>query len=446
MRAVSTLQGHGKPKIGVEEFMSIAERFGFSKKSLVKIRQIVTKEEWGQGPFLANYYSGLKESKVQTFERRSREIFGVKHAIAVSSGTASLHCAFVAAGVGPGTEVICPAIGFMATSCAVVLAGGVPIFCDVDDSLTLNPKKIEAHITPRTVAIAPTCTLGNVYDMDPILKVARKHNLKVVEDCAQSCGATYKGRPVGTLGDLGCFSIAAYKIVGGGEGGLILTQNDLLADRVQQVSEAGGLWRPDRFAPPRYPGELFAGTNYRMSELEGAVDVPQINKMKSTVKRFNTVKRRIIGQLKTYTEIVPQRLIDVEGEVGYSLRFYPANADLGGRITAALQAEGIPCGIRGNNTPPDWHLYSDMYPVILKMSATKNGCSYHCPRYLEAGGHVEYRKGDCPVAEDLYNRVITIQLNQWLTAGDCRIYAKTINQVLSAFCKEDPAARPWVSR
>ena len=273
MKAVTRIEGKGDPKIGVEEFMSVAERFGLSPSALGKIRTVLEEESWGEGPFLANYYSNLKETRVQALERIARETFGVKYAIGVSSGTAALHAAFVSAGVGPGREVICPAIGFFATAAAVVQSKGIPVFCDVDESLAMDPARIEPLISKRTVAIAPTHVMGSVCNMEAIMEIARKHHLKVVEDVAQSCGGTYKGRWVGAFGDLGCFSISAYKIVGGGAGGLILTNDERLWERANGLAECGGLWRPVRFAPPRYKGELFCGSNYRMSELEAAVDV-----------------------------------------------------------------------------------------------------------------------------------------------------------------------------
>ena len=294
----------------------MAERFGLSARARRKIRAVLAEEDIGEGPFLANYYAPLKETKVQAFERAAREIFGVRYAMGTSSGTGALHCAFVAAGVGPGKEVICPAIGFFATAAAVVQAKGVPVFCDVDESLSIDPTKIESVITPSTVAIAPTHVMGSVCNMPAIMRVARKHKLKVIEDCAQSCGGRYAGRYVDTFGDLGCFSISAYKIVGGGEGGLLLTGGKQMWEWANGVAEGGGLWRPNRFAPPRYKGELFCGTNYRMSELEAAVDVVQLRKMEAAVKRFRAVKLRILNRLKTYRQIVPQRLNDADGEVG----------------------------------------------------------------------------------------------------------------------------------
>ena len=444
LKAVTTIEGVGEPKIGVEEFMAVAERFGFAPATLRRIRAAASRDDLGGGPFLANYYSNLPETKVQAFERVARETFGVKHAIGITSGTAALHAAFVAAGVGPGTEVICPAIGFFATAAAVVHSKGIPIFCDVDESLHLDPTKLEPLITSRTVAIAPTHVMGGVCNMGAIMKVARKHKLRVVEDCAQSCGGRYRGRYVGTFGDLGCFSISAYKIVGGGEGGLVLTNSQRLWERANQLAECGGLWRPDRFAPPRYAGELFCGTNYRMPELEAAMDVVQLQRMPDTVRRFRTAKQRVLRQLKTFREITPQKLNDPEGEVGYMLRFFPESIELGERIVEALRAEGLSCGMRGRNAPPDWHVYWGMFPVTLKPSPTEVDCPFGCPHYLERGGRVEYGRGDCPVADDLFDRAIGVGLNQWFTARDCRHVAKALNKVLGAYCAEDPKATPWM--
>jgi dTDP-4-amino-4,6-dideoxygalactose transaminase len=444
LKAVAQIEGRGKPKIGVEEFMSVAERFDLPEGTLKKIRAALAKEDLGRGPFLANYYANRKETCVQAFERVARETFGSKYAIGVSSGTGALHAAFVAAGVGPGREVICPAIGFFATAAAVVQSKGIPIFCDVDESLHMAPSKIERLVTKRTVALAPTHVQGGVCDMRAIMRIARKHRLRVIEDCAQSSGAQYRGRWVGTFGDLGCFSISAYKIVGGGEGGLILTDNLRLYERAQGVVECGGLWRPQRFAPPRYPGELFCGTNYRMSELEAAVDVVQLKKLSATVKRCRAVKMRVLKQLKTYREIQPQKLNDPAGEVGYALRFLPATTDLGARIVPALRAEGVACSMRGRNAGPDWHQYSHMFAVVQRTGATEENCPYECPLYRQAGGKVEYARGDCPVADDLFDRVITIPLNQWYTAGDCRSIARAINKVLSAYCTPDPRGPRWL--
>ncbi|HQH67882.1 MAG TPA: DegT/DnrJ/EryC1/StrS family aminotransferase, partial [Candidatus Hydrogenedentes bacterium] len=237
--------------------------------------------------------------------------------------------------------------------------------------------------------------------------------------------------------------ISAYKIVGGGEGGLILTNAQRLWERANGVAECGGLWRPDRFAPPRYPDELFAGTNYRMSELEAAVDVVQLRKADATVRRFNAVKQRILRRLKTFRGITPQKLNDPDGEVGYTLRFFPETFELGERIVRGLTAARLDAGMRGPNAPPDWHIYHSMFGVTLKSNADGPGCPLHCPRYREAGGNIRYARGDCPVADDLFDRMINVNLNQWYTAGDCREIAERINAVLAAQCREDSGAAPW---
>lgn len=434
MKAVSRIEGKGEPKIGLEEFLSVAERFGISPKTRVRIRNLLQQEDWGAGPFLANYYSGLKETKVEAYEAMARRVFGVPLAIATSSGTGALHAAFVAAGVGPGTEVICPAVGFIATAQAVVLARGVPVFCDVDTSLSMDPKKIEPLITPRTVALAPTHVMGSVCNMGAIMKIARKHKLRVVEDCAQSCGARWRGRRVGTFGDLGCFSIAAYKIVGGGEGGLLITKDRRLWERASQVVESGGLWRSERFAAPRYHGELFCGANYRLSELEAAIDVVQLRRLDAMVNRFRAVKQRVLRRLEAYQEIVPQKLNDTDGEVGYMLRFFPESVELAEQITMALKAEGISCATRGRKAGPDWHLARFMFPVLTRNLADGDNCPLSCPIYRERGGNVSGANVNCPVADDLFERMVSVNLNQWYSVRDCANVAAGINKVLSAYC------------
>jgi 8-amino-3,8-dideoxy-alpha-D-manno-octulosonate transaminase len=439
------MTGQAQPKIGIEEFMSIAERFGFSAEALTRLRSTVSEADLGSGPNLAKYATAQPpQTKGAAFEALARQKFGVKYALGVSSGTAALHCAMIAAGVGPGTEVIVPAIGFYATAATVVAAKGVPIFCDVDESLGLDAEQIEALITPRTVAIAPTHVMGTVCDLGPILAVARKHNLKVIEDCAQSPGGKYQGRYVGTWGDIGCFSISAYKIIGGGEGGLVITNDERLWERINQFAEAGGLWRPERFAPPRYEGELFNGLNYRLSELEAAVDVVQLGKLDDIVQRYHNVKLRILRQLKAFREITPQKLNDVAGEIGYLLRFYPQSFALGHQIVAALRAEGINCGMRGENAKPDWHVYADMFPITLKTGTMPADAPFDQPAYLTQEGYVEYGKGQCPVADDLFLRNISIPLNQWYAEADCDQLAAGINKVLAAYCTEDPQAIPWI--
>jgi 8-amino-3,8-dideoxy-alpha-D-manno-octulosonate transaminase len=251
--------------------------------------------------------------------------------------------------------------------------------------------------------------------MDPIMAIARRRGIKVIEDCAQAPGAAYKGRRVGSIGDLGCFSISSYKIIGGGEGGMVVTNDRSLAERALQLGEAGGLWRPDRFAPERYAGELFPGTNYRLSELESAINVIQLGKLDDVVARHRKVFRRVRGRLGNYKGIRWQKSNDPDGDIGYMLRFFPRTHELGGKIAEALQAEGIGCSFRGAEAPPDWHVYRHMLPLFRDYA---DPCRPEC----------------CPVGADLYDRNIMVWLDQWYSPEDCDAIAAGINKVLRALC------------
>ncbi len=419
----ATRTGKPHPKVGVDDFLSIAERFGFTDEAMARLRAAVADDDLiGNGPNLARRLLAFPEPAAgDQYEEAVRAKFGVKHAVSVSSGTAALHCAYVAVGAGPGKEVICPAIGFMATSAAVALVGATPVFCDVDESLHMDPTKVEALITERTVAIAPTHVMGGICDVGPIVEIAHRRGVKVIEDCAQSPGGKYRGQYVGTIGDIGIFSISAYKIIGGGESGLLITNDDRLAERAWQMAECGGLWRPDRFAPPRYEGELFVGTNYRLSELEAAVNLVQLRKLDGIVARFHAGKMRVIDKVNWNLQrrpVKPQKMNDRPGEIGYLLRLFAETPREAERIAAALTAEGVPATARGSDSAPDWHIYRDMYPVALDVDPAAARC----------------RKGDCPVADDLWAREVTVTLDQWASGEDCDNVALAVNKVLGAYC------------
>jgi len=198
-KAIQGFEGKGQPKIGHEEFLEMADTWGYSQETIDGIRKVVEKEYFG-GPSLVHF--GNPQSKVTQMEREVAELFNVKHVMGVSSGTAALHTAYVAADVGCGDEVIVPGYTFMATAMAVVVARGIPVWCEIDESMTIDPIDVEKRITPRTKAIAPVQMNGYVCNMEAIMDVAKRHNLMVIEDCAQACGASFHGRRVGTIGHL----------------------------------------------------------------------------------------------------------------------------------------------------------------------------------------------------------------------------------------------------
>jgi 8-amino-3,8-dideoxy-alpha-D-manno-octulosonate transaminase len=270
--------------------------------------------------YLFRYY-GPKEfpSKVAEFEREFAKSMGKKHALGLTSCTASLITGLIAVGVGPGCEVIVPAYTFFATCAAVLGAKAIPVICDVDDSLTMDPHDLERKITERTKAIIPVHMRGAPCDMDSIMAIARKHNIAVVEDNAQAMGGTYKGKPLGSIGDIGCYSLQYHKIITAGEGGVLVTDNDLYYVRAQQYHDSAACWRKDRFAPEEFPGELFPGVNYRMNEITGAIALIQLQRLDGLLSRMRSLKIRIKNQIKNLRGLSCRRLNDEAGDTAICL-------------------------------------------------------------------------------------------------------------------------------
>lgn len=439
-KAIDSFEGNGNPKIDHAEFLEMADTWGYPPEIIEKIRKVIEKVEIA--PSLVHY--GNPKSKATQVENLVRELFNVKHVMGVSSGTAALHSAYVAADIGCGDEVLVPGYTFAATAMAVVVSRGIPIWCEIDESMTIDPNDVEKKITPRTKAIAPVHMSGFVCNMDAIMDIAKRHNLKVIEDCAQSCGARFKGKRVGTIGDLGCFSISSYKVTGGGESGLVMTNDDKLFARVQQWAEAGGLWRPDRFAPARWEGELFCGLNYRMSELEGTVELVQFRKMEAQLDRWRKNKKLIMSNLPVYKELRPRVIHDIDGEMGHTIGFFGRTPQEAEKLASAISAEGVSAGTRGTSTTPDWHYYQYMEMILNKVPATSDGCPWECPKAGEAA-KVKYSFDMCPNCIDLTSRLVSVGVNQWWTENDCLKVAQALTKVFDAFFTRDDRYPNWLS-
>lgn len=213
------------------------------------------------------------------FEREFAAFCGVAHGVAVANGTVSLHLALVAAGVGAGDEVIVPSLTFVATANVVRYCGATPVLVDAEgDTWQLDPAALEARITPRTRAIIPVHLYGHPCDMDPILAVAGRHGLAVLEDAAEAHGAEYRGRRVGSLGAVGCFSFYGNKIITTGEGGMCVTDDGALADRLRLLRDHG-------MDPKRSYWHEVIGFNYRMTNLQAAVGVAQTRKLPGFIEK-----------------------------------------------------------------------------------------------------------------------------------------------------------------
>lgn len=210
---------------------------------------------------------------ITDFEKAFADYCGVKHAIACNNGTTALHLALVAMGIGPGDEVIIPSLTYIASANAVTYCGGTVVLVDNDPAtFNIDPALIEAKITPRTKAIMPVHLYGQVADMDPILDIARKHGLMVIEDAAEAVGATYKGKMSGALGDCATFSFFGNKIITTGEGGMVTTNDDALAATMR-------LYRSQGMDPNRRYWFPVVGFNYRMTNIQAAIGLAQLERI-----------------------------------------------------------------------------------------------------------------------------------------------------------------------
>lgn len=232
--------------------------------------------------------------KVDEFEKKFAEYSEAKYGIATSSGTTALHTALVAAGVERGDELITTPFTFAATSNSILYSDATPVYADIDPkTFNLNPEKIEEKITDKTKAIVPVHLYGQPADMDPILEIAEKHDLKVIEDAAQAHGSTYKGKKIGSIGDLGCFSFYPTKNMTTGEGGMVTTNDDDLAEKSAMIRAHG--------ESKRYEQSLL-GYNYRMTDIAASIGIVQLK----SIDKFNEKRNENAKYLS-------EGLSDVEG-------------------------------------------------------------------------------------------------------------------------------------
>jgi 8-amino-3,8-dideoxy-alpha-D-manno-octulosonate transaminase len=380
--------------------------------------------------YLFRYY-GPKDapSKVKALEDKYAAFTGSKHCLALNSCTSALISALVAAGVGPGDEVIVPAYTFFATCAAVVAARAIPIVAEVDKSLTMDPADFEKKITSRTKAVIPVHMRGMPAKIERIVEIARKRKITVIEDVAQANGGTYKGKRLGSFGDIGCFSLQFHKIITSGEGGVLVTGSDLLYTRAQAYHDVAACWRKDRFAPPEFEGEIFFGQNYRMSELTGAVALAQFRKIDMILSLMRRNKKLIKDGISDLKGLEFREVTDAAGDTAVCLVFYlPQPGQVEGFVQA-LHAEGIEAGGIYDKGVPDWHIYPHWKMLIEKMMPTKQGCPFNCS---QSGPVPNYRPDDCPATMAWLGRSVHLDIPPQLTEKDCAQIAEGIRKVASA--------------
>ncbi|MCM8821281.1 MAG: DegT/DnrJ/EryC1/StrS family aminotransferase [Candidatus Omnitrophica bacterium] len=242
---------------------------------------------------------------VTLFEKQFAEYLEVKHAVAVSSGTAALHIALLTIGIKPGDEIIIPAYTFPATANVVELTGAKPVLVDVNiDTYNIDTKALEKFISDKTRAIIPVHLFGNPACMEEIMKIARKYDLYVIEDSAGALGSTFRGKKCGTIGHIGCFSLHPRKIITTAEGGVITTNNDNFAEKFRLLRNHGIKKKGDRF------DVVTPGFNYRMNEFEAAVGIVQIKKINKLLEQRRKIAKFYMNELKKNKYIKFQEVMD----------------------------------------------------------------------------------------------------------------------------------------
>ena len=322
-------------------------------------------------------------------EEKFSAVCNVKHAVATSSGTTALHIALLAHDIGPGDEVITTPFTFIASVNSILYTGARPVFVDIEeDTFNINPDLIEAAISPNTKAIMPVHLYGYPCDMDAILEIAGRHNLVVIEDCAQSIGAEFKGQRTGSFGT-GCFSLYATKNVMSGEGGMITTQDDDLAQRCRMIRNHG--------MQRRYYHDIM-GYNFRMTDLHAAIGLAQIDRLEDFTNRRRENARRLTEGIRS---VVTPKVRDGYRHVWHQ---YTIRVDQGrdrDEAVKKLTKAGIGSGI--------------FYPVPANKQA----------HLMEMGlGDVSL-----PVAEKVAQEVISIPVHPQLSQDDLDTIIKEVNQL-----------------
>jgi 8-amino-3,8-dideoxy-alpha-D-manno-octulosonate transaminase len=377
---------------------------------------------------LFRYYGPQLLEKVQGFEEAAKELLGAPYAVATSSGTAAIRAALAALGVGCGDEVIVPSLTFIASVNAVVVQGAVPIFAEIDDTLGLDPADLEAKITDRTAAILAVHLDNGACDMDPLMEVARR-GVPVIEDTAQSMGTTYKGRALGTIGDLGAVRLQLEKNVTSGEGGLVTANDETLYLRAARYQDQGGQFVTSTGSSRGEDGagaiEPFVGENLRMTEIAGAIAGVQVRRLPDLLARQRAHQRRILAAVPTDLDgLTFRRLPDPDGDGGSSVNLFLPTRELARRFVKAMRAEKLPAGQLYNGDP----VY--LTPsIVAKRTASNKGGPWHC---AEHPTDVEYGPGLCPRSEDLAGRAVIVPVSAAFSGADCDDVAAGIAKVAGA--------------
>lgn len=363
-------------------------------------------------------------SKVEELEKEFGNYTGAKYTLAVTSCTAALICGLHGLEVGPGDEVIVPAYTWIATAEAVLAVGAVPVVAEVDDTLTLDPNDIENHISSRTKAIIAVHMRGVPAQMDEIMSISRKHSIPVLEDVAQANGASYHGRKLGTIGDVGCFSLQFNKVITSGEGGLVITNNyqiwkravmyhDPVAGRRYQIPDDETLW----------------GVNFRMSELTAAVALVQLRKLNGLLELLRARKGMLVEGLTPALQssgISFQRLPDPAGDNAIALIMIARDRSQALRLSKALSAEKIGASVLYHPDVVDYHIYTHWIPLVNHRQWSGESGPWQWAHEVP-----QYTPEICPNSLDLLGKTIHLNINPLSTNQDIEETIEGFSKVIS---------------
>jgi dTDP-4-amino-4,6-dideoxygalactose transaminase len=351
-------------------------------------------------------------SECVKFERELAKKMGVEHALLVTSGTAALICGLAGLGVGPGDEVVIPAYTFIATALAPLAVGALPVIAEVDDSLTLDPRDVEKKLSPHTKVIMPVHMCGLPANMNAMMQLARRHGLKVLEDACQADGGSYKGKRLGSIGHVGAYSFNYFKNMTAGEGGAMVTKDPEVFSRAMIQHDGGlGFWQHGQ----KLQVPLFAGWNFRMSEIIGAILRVQLRRIDGLLHRTRAHKAKLMAALAD-SGLRFARNNSLADECATVLPFqFPSEARARAFI-AALRAEGV-----FSWTPIDSgrHVYSN-WEVIMEQRGSYHPTldAFKRPENRRLGR--KYSPDMCPRTLDILARTVYSDIRPEFTAAEVR--------------------------
>jgi dTDP-4-amino-4,6-dideoxygalactose transaminase len=332
----------------------------------------------------------IAESFVYRLERAVEARMAAGHCIAVNSGTSALLTGLAALGIGAGDEVIVPGYAFVASYASIVYAGATPVVAEIDETLGLSATDVASRITPRTKAVMPVHMLGAPTDMAPLMDVAREHGLLVLEDVAQACGGTYRGRHLGTIGDGGAFSMNYFKVITSGEGGFFVCDST-------EAFERGYAFHDHGFKPFRdgvVEDDALFGLNLRMSDLTGAVAAAQFDRLDEVLARSRAVRASLAEQIGDVPGAMPRRVPDDDGDCGSTLVYIFDDAAVAAKVAAGLGT--VPLIDSGR------HYYGNI-PQLAPRSSPAGPCPFQPWRPVSG-----LRRGALPRTDDILSRSIAL--------------------------------------